>query len=115
MKKLVLVGILLMLVATFFVFTNNDNLAPSSQVTPAKKQELIALAKQSFQKAKTKGQNMENGPCLGMIAIGWVADVAHNPRLPIDDKVENQCPDYINKTAKNFIELDTNGQFIKTN
>jgi hypothetical protein len=42
-----------------------------------------------------------------------VADIAHDPRLPLDDDPANQCQRYRNGEAHHFVELDENGQLIK--
>ncbi|MDO8513908.1 MAG: hypothetical protein Q7S37_05400 [bacterium] len=115
MKKFILAGILLMLIATLFVFGNAPTSNTPQSVSDSKKQELIGLAKKRYQEEKAKGTDLENGPCLGLIAIGWIADIAHNPRQSIDDKPENMCQDYRDGTVKNFIELDLNGQVIRSN
>lgn len=115
MKKLILAAILLMMVATMFVFSKAGVSSGPQKVSSAKQQELIHLAQQKYKEEKAKGTNMENGPCLGLIAIGWVVDVAHNPRTPIDDEIQNQCEAYRNGSVSNFIELDTNSNFIRTN
>ena len=50
----------------------------------------------------------------GVIAPGWVADIAHDPRLPVDDEAENQCEAYRNGTADHFVELDPDGDYIRS-
>ena len=52
---------------------------------------------------------MTNGPCLGVIKPGWVVDVAHDPRRPVDDDPANQCTGY-----EHFVELDPQGDFIRS-
>ena len=65
------------------------------------------------QNALRKGQDLSNGPCLSNEIIeGWVCDVAHKPRQPVDNLPENQCPAY-GKTAFHFIEVDPNCNFIR--
>lgn len=115
MKKLILGAILLMMVATIFVFSNSAVTNTKQSVSKTKEQELINLAKAKFKSEKIKNVKMENGPCLGPIAIGWVADIVHTPRTPTDDLPENQCTDVRNGIVKNFIELDPQGNFIRTN
>lgn len=114
MKKFVLAGIALMIIATLFIFGNvNPAKNSGGNISQAKKDELTTLAKQKYNEEKTKGTDMKNGPCLGTIAIGWVADVAHNPRQDVDEKPENQCSDYLSGAVTHFIELDPNGNLIK--
>ena len=115
MKKLILAAILLMMVATIFVFSNSGVNSAKQTVSETKKQELITLAKKKFDSEKARGVKMDSGPCLGPIAIGWVADIAHSPRTPEDDQPQNQCPDVRSGLVKNYIELDSQGNFIKTN
>jgi hypothetical protein len=74
----------------------------------------IALAKQAYDEAKASGVDMSNGPCLGVIKPGWVADVAHDPRQPVDDDSANQCPQYRSGEADHFVELDPDGEFIRS-
>lgn len=61
---------------------------------------------------KQEGVDMTSGPCLGKVAQDWVLDIAHKPRLAVDDKPQNQCPDFINGNVKHFIELDPDGKLI---
>ncbi len=77
-------------------------------------EETISLAKQAYERAKARGVEMSPGPCLGTIKPGWVADVAHDPREPIDDKPENQCPEYRSGEAEHFVELDPDGNYIRS-
>jgi hypothetical protein len=76
--------------------------------------ETIRLAKAAYTKAKTEGVDMRRGPCLGVIAPGWVADVAHDPRQPVDDEPENQCEAYRSGEADHFVELDPEGNYIRS-
>jgi hypothetical protein len=63
---------------------------------------------------KAKGVDLSNGPCLSNnIAPGWVCDVAHNPRLPVDDKPENQCSAFREGKATHFVEVDENCNVIR--
>ena len=78
------------------------------------RQGVIALAKDAYASAKARGVDMARGPCLGMIKPGWVADVAHNPRRPVDDRPQNQCAAYRSGRAHHFVELDPNGNYIRS-
>jgi hypothetical protein len=75
----------------------------------------IALAKQAYARAKAKGVDMSRGPCLGVIKPGWVADVAHQPRRDVDDDPANQCEAYRSGDADHFVELDPDGNYIRSN
>jgi hypothetical protein len=77
-------------------------------------EQTIALAKRAYEQAKAQGVDMSSGPCLGVIEPGWVADVAHDPREEIDDEPANQCPEYRSGEADHFVELDPDGNFIRS-
>ena len=77
-------------------------------------EETIALAEQAYERAKAQGVDMTNGPCLGVIKPGWVADVAHDPRQPVDDEPANQCAEYRSGEADHFVELDPDGNYIRS-
>jgi hypothetical protein len=70
------------------------------------------------QAALREGQSLDDGPCIshGLEAWdyeGWVCDIAHKPRQPVDDLPENQCPEF-GSTASRFIELDPGCRLIRT-
>lgn len=73
-----------------------------------------ARAKEFYNAFKVQGEDLTNGPCLSEnLTSGWVADVVHNPRQVMDDEPANQCKNYLNGTAKHFVEIDLNGNFVK--
>lgn len=73
-----------------------------------------ARAKQFYGSLIAQGEDLANGPCLSdNLTTGWVADLVHNPRLDVDNKPANQCPSYLNGTAKHFVELDLQGNFVR--
>jgi hypothetical protein len=74
----------------------------------------IAAAQKAFTAAKARGVDLTDGPCLGVIMEGWVADVAHDPRQAVDDRAENQCEAYRSGEADHFVELDPAGTVIRT-
>ena len=77
-------------------------------------QATIDRAKQAYAAAKARGVDMSRGPCLGVIEPGWVADVAHDPRQDVDDDPANQCEAYRSGAADHFVELDPDGEFIRS-
>ena len=89
----------------------------SSLAKPIRKSEFDAATNQAkyiYQQGKIKGSDFSNGPCLSdALMPGWVLDIAHNPRQPIDDLAENQCPSYREGRAQHFVELDLNGNLIR--
>ena len=73
------------------------------------KNKCIALCKEF----KNNGTDLSNGPCLSNEIIeDWVCDVAHWPRLDVDNDPRNQCPAF-GKTARHFVEVDPNCNFIR--
>jgi hypothetical protein len=76
--------------------------------------ETIRLAQDAYDRAKAAGVDMSRGPCLGVIKEGWVADVAHDPRQDVDDDPANQCEEYRSGEADHFVELDPDGEFIRS-
>jgi len=77
-------------------------------------QMVIVAAKSAYAQAKASGLDLTTGPCLLESAeTGWVVDVAHLPREPIDDLPENQCPAYVSGKIKHFVELDASGAVIR--
>jgi hypothetical protein len=61
-----------------------------------------------------KGADLNSGPCLSNDVIEdgeWVCDVAHDPRLPVDNQPENQCPAY--GPGKHFVEVDEQCNVIR--
>ena len=77
-------------------------------------EQTINLAKNAYARAKARGVDMSPGPCLGVIKDGWVADVAHDPRREVDDQPANQCEAYRSGEADHFVELDPEGEFIRS-
>lgn len=74
----------------------------------------VNQAKLLYRQKKARGEDLSNGPCLSNALMpNWVADLAHNPRLPIDDLPENQCSGYLEGKAQHFVELDLDGNLIR--
>ena len=62
---------------------------------------------------RAQGRNLSYGPCLSNdIRPGWVCDVAHYPREPIDNEPQYQCSAY-GKTAAHFVEVTPDCKFIR--
>ncbi len=60
--------------------------------------------------------DMSRGPCIAEQLPGldgWVVDIAHDPRLAVDDDPRNQCRRYREGDAHHFVELTTGGQLIR--
>lgn len=119
---MVLSVLVIIALAAFFIWKiqnkKQTNTAPSLSPQTAEKSDRIndeafKNALNAYVKAKQEGTDLSDGPCLGIIAPDWVLDIAHNPRQPVDDKEENQCPQYRSGQAKHFIELDPEGKLIR--
>ncbi len=112
--------LLLLLVLTVIVLTAGFTLIINSGLpkAPLKSEVDTAVnqAKHLYNLEKQTGRDFSNGPCLSNALLpGWVLDIAHSPRQPIDDLAENQCSAYREGKAKHFIELDPSGNLIKAN
>ncbi len=63
-----------------------------------------------------RGVDLSSGPCIRNPFIspsGWVCDVAHSPREPVDNLPENQCSAYISGEASHFVEVTPDCAFIR--
>jgi hypothetical protein len=77
----------------------------------------VAKAKAAFWKAQAAGVDLSAGPCIAEQLPGlsdWAADVAHDPRQPVDDDPANQCEAYRSGRADHFVELDPSGAYIRS-
>lgn len=100
--------IIVFLAAVIFAVIVVKNVAEKGEVSVAVKR-CVELCHQ----AKAEGIDLSNGPCLSnSVAPGWVCDVAHWPRLPVDNDPANQCPAF-GKTAFHFVEVDENCNVIR--
>ena len=76
----------------------------------------VSEAMHAYQEAKARGVDLERGPCIAEHLPGlpdWVADIAHDPRQPVDDDPTNQCSRYREQEAHHFVELDPRGNLIR--
>lgn len=74
----------------------------------------INQAQNLYRFRKSLNEDFSKGPCLSNDLIpGWVADIVHSPRQPIDDLKENQCSAYLEGRADHFVELDLDGNLIR--
>lgn len=73
----------------------------------------VAAAKTLFEELRGEGADLSRGPCLGRITDDWVADIAHDPRVPDDDNPENQCAEFRTGKATHFVELTPEGKLIR--
>jgi hypothetical protein len=87
-----------------------------SSASQSDNDQAVAEAKAAFAKARASGQDLSRGPCIAEHLPGlsdWAADVAHDPRRPVDDQPQNQCQSYRNGQTHHFVELTPDGQLIR--
>ena len=86
--------------------------SPSQDVRDRAVNEAMA----AYREAKQVGTDLSRGPCIAEQLPGlsdWVADIAHDPRQPVDDVPANQCQRFRNGQAHHFVELDPSGNLIR--
>lgn len=76
--------------------------------------DIVAAAQQLYQEQKRAGISMDAGPCLGTVAGDWAVDIAHSPRMGMDDEAQNQCALYRAGTVHHFIELSPEGTYLRS-
>jgi hypothetical protein len=67
---------------------------------------------------KAMNFDLSNGPCLSDSSPAWnisdwVCDVAHSPRIAIDNLPENQCSEFRKGKAHHFVEVSPGCEFIR--
>lgn len=114
MPKLTLLSIaLIVIVLTGFATIYFNNREPK-ETSKSEIDTAINQAKFLYSQRKAVSEDFSTGSCLSNALMpGWVVDIVHSPRLPIDDLPENQCPAYIEGKAAHFVELDTEGNLIR--
>lgn len=106
---LTLTMILITAVMVLYLNYNPDSFTPKSELDSA-----VNQAKHLFSLRKEGGENFLSGPCLSdSLMKGWVVDIVHSPRQPIDNLVQNQCPSFLDGRAIHFVELDIEGNFVR--
>src|SRR4051794_36554003 len=76
----------------------------------------VGEAVKVYADAKASGVDLSAGPCIAEKLRGlpdWVADIAHDPRQPVDDEAANQCERFRAGEAHHFVELDPSGKLIR--
>lgn len=73
---------------------------------------ILLLARVKYNEATAKKMDLSAGPCLGKISDGWVLDIAHLPRQPVDDLPVNQCFDFLSGKVHHFVEMSPTGEVI---
>lgn len=106
---IVLIVIALTSIATIYFNSHEPKGLPKSEIDTA-----INQANFLYLQRRASREDFSTGPCLSNALMpGWVVDIVHSPRTSIDEQQENQCPAYIEGKATHFVELDTEGNFIR--
>lgn len=104
-----LIVIILTAAATLVFNTIGQEDVSQNEIDSAVNQTMLV-----YRQKKATGEDISKGPCLSdAVMPGWVADLVHNPRLPIDDLPENQCGTYLEGRAKHIVELDLEGNLVR--
>ena len=86
------------------------------QVSQSDRDKAVDVAQAAFLQIQASGRDLSAGPCISESLPelpDWVADIAHDPRQPIDDVPANQCRRYRSGEAHHFVELNIDGQLIR--
>ncbi len=114
-SKLLLLVLVVIGFVTIVIFTTNKK--KDMDYKPGVSNELDRVVNQArvvYERKKDLGVDFSDGPCLtNDLLPGWVADIAHSPRQPVDDLPENQCQAFREGRAKHFVELDPTGNVIR--
>ena len=111
-------GFLVILTLAILLITGYLTLAVNNAFlkAPSKSEIEVAVnqAQYFYRQKKARNEDFSNGPCLSNALMpGWVVDIAHNPRLAMDDLSQNQCAAYLEGSAQHFVELDIDGNLIR--
>jgi hypothetical protein len=77
---------------------------------------VLLAAQAAWVKAKERGQDLSNGPCIAEQLQGypdWVVDISHSPRTAVDSDPANQCQSYRSGKTHHFVELTPKGNLIR--
>jgi len=110
-NALVILTLAVILITAYLTLSLNVDLskAPKIEIETA-----VNQARFLYQQEKEKGRDLTNGPCLSdALMPNWVVDIAHSPRLLVDEKQENQCPSFVEGRSQHFVELDLEGNLIR--
>lgn len=95
----------------FYVATGLQAVEKKAEADP----ELAFIsAKALFKQKLLEDADLSSGSCLSNAIIpGWVADLVHEPREPVDDLPENQCAAYLSGEVVHIVELNLNGDLVR--
>lgn len=114
---LLIISLTVIIITAFSVYTLNNESRSYTNYKPGHITELdtaINQAKFLYEQYKQQGTDFSKGPCLSnALMSGWVLDIVHNPRQPVDDLTENQCSALVEGKVPHFVELDINGNLVR--
>jgi hypothetical protein len=87
-----------------------------SSPSQSERSQAVGQAIVAFHKVEASGQDLSRGPCIAEHLPGlddWAADIAHDPRQPVDDHPANQCSSYRDGQTHHFVELTPQGDLIR--
>jgi hypothetical protein len=86
------------------------------QPSQSERSQAVGQAVVAFHQAEAAGKDLSSGPCIAEHLPGlddWAADIAHDPRQPVDDQAANQCSSYRDGQTHHFVELSPAGELIR--
>jgi hypothetical protein len=84
--------------------------------TRAEHDRAVAEAQQVYATVASGGQDLSSGPCIAeqlSTEPDWSVDIAHDPRMKIDDQSANQCQAFRQGKTHHFVELTPDGKLIR--
>lgn len=115
--KLLILGIVAIIIVTFTYLTVvRSGTAPIFSASQSKiestQAEPIRTAKKIYQDKKNQKVDMEKSPCLSDdMGDGYALDIAHNPRISLDDQV--QCDSIKSGKLTHFVEMTPDGKILR--
>jgi hypothetical protein len=96
----------------------NDITEEQENTTSFQRDLAIAACENICNDLLDEGIDLSLGPCLSdnnanWDVTDWVCDVAHSPRLEVDDSSENQCSAYRDGQAHHFVEVNESCELIR--
>lgn len=103
------------LIASIFIYSQKPK--GTGEYKPgdwAQADRAVNQAKFVFSSRRALGETFDTGPCLSdALMPGWVADIVHKPRQPVDDLPENQCSSFREGRSQHYVELDPQGIVVR--
>ncbi|MDO8498196.1 MAG: hypothetical protein Q7S44_00160 [bacterium] len=113
-EKLFLLSLIVVLTTAFLVTILSKKPEGYKKGVSEEGDRAVAVAQLVYQRRVTEGVDLSTGPCLSNdLMPGWVADLVHSPRQPVDDLPENQCVAFQEGRARHFVELDLKGNVVR--